>query len=186
VRTTTVAGYGSVAGVTDVPGLFTVGEVAWTGMHGANRLASNSLLEALATGARAGELLAHRLPRPAGDLRLTPPAPGVGPSVRERVQSLMSRAAGLERDEAGLTHLVDELDSLGGRQAPDDVRDVEGAHLRLAALVVAQAALVRRESRGSHRRTDHPRAEPAWRRPVLNRLHAGKLLTSPEPEELSA
>ncbi|HET6562982.1 MAG TPA: L-aspartate oxidase [Marmoricola sp.] len=174
------------AGVTDVVGLLAVGEVAWTGMHGANRLASNSLLEALATGARAGELLAERLPRPLGDVSVTPSLPGMPAVHRERLQQLMTRSAGLSRDESGLARLVDELDDLAAADRPATAADVENGHLRVAASLVARAALVRRESRGSHRRTDFPRADPAWRRPVTSRLSGGDIRTHADHEELSA
>jgi L-aspartate oxidase len=176
----------STAGVTDVPGLFAVGEVAWTGMHGANRLASNSLLEALATGARAGGMLAERLPRLPGELSCAPPPAGVAAAERPRLQRLMTAAAGITRDEAGLSALADELDALGRHDDPRTATDVENAHLRLAALAVAQGASARRESRGSHRRTDHPQQDPAWRHAALTRMHAGRLHTSPERAEITA
>jgi L-aspartate oxidase len=176
----------TTTGLTDVVGLLAVGEVAWTGMHGANRLASNSLLEALATGGRAGELLAERLPRPSGELRLTPAVPGMPPTDRRRVQQLMSASAGVARDDRGLTGLLAELHRLAASDPPRTAADVESSHLRLAALLVAQGALVRRESRGSHRRTDHPRPIPAWRRPVISRLHDGEVRTRIDHEELSA
>ena len=176
----------STAGLTDVRGLLAVGEVAWTGMHGANRLASNSLLEALATGARAGGLLADRLPRRAGELSSAPSLPGMAAEDRGRLQRLMTARAGLSRDSHGLAELVKELDRLGHRETPRTPTDVENSHLRLVALVVAQAALARRESRGSHRRTDHPHQDPAWQHPVLTRLYDDELHTSTERAEIPA
>jgi aspartate oxidase len=99
----------------------------------------------------------------------------------------MSTSAGVLRDEEGLTVLVRELHALGVRAEPTTAVDAENAHLRVAALLVAQAALVRRESRGSHRRTDHPAPDPSWRRPVLSRLdHDGTIHTSTGEERLSA
>jgi L-aspartate oxidase len=176
----------STAGLTDVHGLLAVGEVAWTGMHGANRLASNSLLEALATGARAGDLLAERLPRRAGELFSAPPLPRMAGEDRGPVQRLMTAGAGLTRHGHGLAALVDELHALAHVGTPRTVPDVENSHLRLVALVVAQAALARRESRGSHRRTDHPVEDQAWRRPVLHRLYDDELHTSCERAEIPA
>jgi L-aspartate oxidase len=177
----------STTGVTDVAGLFAVGEVAWTGMHGANRLASNSLLEALATGAHAGNLLAQRLPRRAGELSTPPPGSGMPATDRPRLQHLMTAAAGLARDERELCGLVDVLHSLGREHhSTSTAVDVENGHLRLVALLVAQSALARRESRGSHRRTDHPGPDPAWRHPVLSRLHGDTLQTRTHRTEISA
>jgi L-aspartate oxidase len=177
----------STTGTTDVPGLLAVGEVAWTGMHGANRLASNSLLEALVTGTRAGSALAERLPRPAGGLSCAPPLPGMAAADHPRLQRAMTASAGVSRNGAGLSGLVDLLESLG---RPPSVHptatDAEHAHLRLAALVVTQAALARQESRGSHRRTDHPRPDPAWQHAVLTTMRDGGLHTSPERSEIPA
>jgi aspartate oxidase len=155
-------------------------------MHGANRLGSNSLLEALATGTRAGERLAEQLLPPAGELSVTPAVPGLRAADRTRLQHLMSCSAGIARDEAGLAELVDDLDRLGIGREPATAAEAERAHLRVAALLVARSALVRRESRGSHRRTDHPRPDPIWRRPVLARLDDGTLRTSTDKEQLTA
>ncbi|MBV9206899.1 MAG: FAD-dependent oxidoreductase, partial [Actinobacteria bacterium] len=85
-------------GRTSVAGLFAVGEAASTGVHGANRLASNSLTEALITGRRAGERLGRDLPGPPGRLRPPPAGPGVDPAVRAALAAAMSRHAGVLRD----------------------------------------------------------------------------------------
>jgi L-aspartate oxidase len=101
-----------MAGRTSVTGLYAVGEAASTGVHGANRLASNSLTEALITGRRAGELLARELPGPPASLRLPPAGPGVDPAVRPALAAAMSRDAGVMRDRAGVQRLRQLLGQL--------------------------------------------------------------------------
>ncbi|HEX7183521.1 MAG TPA: L-aspartate oxidase [Thermoanaerobaculia bacterium] len=161
-------------GRTSLPGLWACGEVASTGVHGANRLASNSLLEALVFGARVAE-----------DLRMSSPSPGDGrggQGVRVRrmaagfdrglrapgdetliagVRKLMWEKVGLARDEAGLTAAAAELERLA-RQHPGAAGEVRNL-LGVARLVTA-AALARRESRGGHYRSDFPRTDPDWQR----------------------
>jgi L-aspartate oxidase len=100
-------------GRTSVSGLYAVGEAASTGVHGANRLASNSLTEALITGRRAGELLGQNLPERSAGLRLPPAGPGVNPAVRPGLAAAMSRDAGVMRDHADLERLRQTL-----RQVP--------------------------------------------------------------------
>jgi L-aspartate oxidase len=144
-----------MAGRTSVTGLFAVGEAASTGVHGANRLASNSLTEALIAGRRAGDLLGRDLPRlapgrPAGP-RPLPAAPGVSPAARPALAAAMSRYAGLARDRDGLERLLAMLEQAppaGGRL---DVAVVEATSLHTVSLLVAVAALARAESRGCHR-----------------------------------
>jgi L-aspartate oxidase len=148
-------------GRTSVPGLFAVGEVACTGVHGANRLASNSLTEAMITGRRVGELLGDALPPAVGQSSAAPAAAGgaagagVGVAAAERpgLARAMSRYAGVRRDEAGLRSLLGLLSRVG----PSTVLDratVEATSLHTVSSLVAAAALARRESRGSHRRGD--------------------------------
>ena len=96
-------------GRTSVAGLYAVGEAASTGVHGANRLASNSLTEALITGRRAGELLGQDLPDPSASLQLPPAGPGVNPAVRPALAAAMSRDAGVLRDHEDMERLQQTL-----------------------------------------------------------------------------
>ena len=112
-------------GRTSVAGLYAVGEAASTGVHGANRLASNSVTEALITGRRAGDLLGRALPRPSAGLRLPPAGPGVNPSARPVLAAAMSRHAGVVRDQAGLERLRQALG-----QAPPAARGAGSGHGR--------------------------------------------------------
>jgi len=177
-------------GRSSLPGLWACGEVASTGVHGANRLASNSLLEALVFGARVADDLRGRLAalpgaRPADLSRLCLPsgsaperaggvddAPGAESAgsesiarVRGELRRLMWERVGVVRDGAGLAAALAELERLAGRlPAPDSRQTAETANLLTVARLVARAALARRESRGAHQRDDHPATDPAWRR----------------------
>lgn len=149
-----------VDGRTDVPGLYAAGECACTGVHGANRLASNSLLECLVFGRRAA-LAALEDPVASGRLETTDPAapPETWPALTDAVRRAVWEDAGLIRREAGLVRLLDSPVLL----------------IRLLAL----GALARRESRGGHFRADFPDPDPALdgmhtvirpgRQPVLER-----------------
>lgn len=161
-----------MAGRTDVPGLFAVGEVAGTGVHGANRLASNSLTEALVAGAAAGRQLAERLPDgPAGRYRTAPALPAVDPASIAPLTSAMSQHAGVSRTGAGLIRLLDELARLRGTpNPPGSLAELEAANLHLVATMIATAALERRESRGCHRRSDAPAARRSWAAHLLLQL----------------
>lgn len=140
-------------GRTSLPGLWAVGEVASTGVHGANRLASNSLLEGLVFGARAAENIAsHPLPSPSAVHQPTI-ALGHRPEVVAEARSLMWQHVGLVRDRAGLEHATERLGELEHAQA-GTVGDA--ANMTLVARLVATAALRRRESRGAHYRSDFP------------------------------
>lgn len=167
-------------GRTSLPGLWACGETACTGVHGANRLASNSLLEALVAGGRVADAAAAYAPPPCA---AEPPfaVPGLPdpaglPALRLSLGRLAARRLGVERDRAGLEaallEVADVQRSLGrlpaGRlgggsgwlaavRAHGELRN-----LRLVARLVAATALAREESRGAHFRRDHPEPRPEW------------------------
>ncbi|OBB38147.1 L-aspartate oxidase [Mycobacterium sp. 852002-51961_SCH5331710] len=155
-----------VYGRTELEGLFAAGEVARTGMHGANRLASNSLLEGLVIGSRAGNVAAaHALV--SGPVTARPPEPVVRRALpRADLQRAMTKNAGVVRDADGLCVLAKELDTAPTRIIASRA-DFEDAALTTAAAAVAAAALTRTESRGCHHRRDYPDTDPAQARSQL-------------------
>lgn len=174
-----------IDGRTSVPGLWAVGEVARTGVHGANRLASNSLLEGLVYADRIARRLAEAppVPRPARGVASGTVTPLADPACAARVRTLMSRHAGVLRTGEGLAGLAAELDALARPSSPatPDVAAWETANLLTVARLVAAAALHRTESRGSHQRADHPEPRPGLRiRPVVVRLEGNTAVTTDE------
>ena len=162
-------------GRTSVPGLFAAGEVACTGVHGANRLASNSLLEGLVFGRRAGQAMAAMAQGawPARfAARLMPPhavrGPAAGaPPTEVVVRGRMWEQVGLIRDRAGLAAAVDAFDAdwrwLAAQPGPDTVEQARLASLIMVGGLMARAALRREESRGGHYRSDFPaRNDADW------------------------
>jgi len=139
----------TLAGRTGVDGLLAVGEAACTGVHGANRLASNSLLEALVTGSAAARALLGGEAARAGPLAAAP-GPGVrlGEAALDGLRAVMSRHCGVERDAQGLDALLDRLDVLDTAH--------HGSDIVLAARLIAAAASTRTESVGAHARRDFP------------------------------
>ncbi|CAN5632236.1 L-aspartate oxidase [soil metagenome] len=169
-------------GVTSLPGLFTIGEASCTGIHGANRLASNSLLEGLVFGAKTAEFIAERfdlLPRlPEQEERVSSPLSdaAVAGQIREAVQTIMTNYAGVERDAIGLQTAIDQLkqvESTGDAFAVTRER-IESWNLATSASAIASAALHRNESRGAHYRSDFPQLDPS-----LNGQHSLRTLTKP-------
>ncbi len=143
-------------GRTSVDGLWVCGEAASTGLHGANRLASNSLLEAAACGVEVARDVAATSPgggRP--EPETLPPAVSA-----EFVRPLVDRHMGVLRDRAGLETAINALAPLAAGQGP-------AADPALAGLFIAHAALARRESRGAHTRIDYPQRAAEGRRSLL-------------------
>jgi L-aspartate oxidase len=149
-------------GRSTVPGLWAVGEVASTGVHGANRLASNSLLEGLVFADRAGHALAdegekEKHPTPPQDVPLQREtgADGDCEHIRRSMRRLMTADVGVQRTESSLLHAEQELARLT-RETPEDAWRTRNQ--LLVATLITQAARRRRESRGGHRRLDYPPA----------------------------
>ncbi len=151
-------------GRSNVSGLWACGEASSTGAHGANRLASNSLLEALVFGARVAQSAGSVSPARSTEVVDDEPTFGnpvtVAPEQRAKLRSLAWEKLGLTRDEAGLSAARQELAELW-RELPDGPSEVR--NLTAAATLIAAAARRRRESRGAHFRSDYPEPLEIWR-----------------------
>lgn len=162
---------------TDVTGLLAAGEVACTGVHGANRLASNSLLEAVVFAERAAETAGIEMDRP-------PPPRDAGPGpradrgprdgavlaeVREEIRRTMWEGAGIVRDDAGLEESLAELRGMEHDMPvePSDPAAAELANLHQVAILVVRSAILRKESRGLHFNESYPDADPAYLRDTI-------------------
>ncbi|MBY8868525.1 L-aspartate oxidase [Streptomyces sennicomposti] len=180
-------------GRTTVPGLYACGEVACTGVHGANRLASNSLLEGLVYAERiaadiarerAAGALHARVPQPAPRAE-RPAHPLLAPETRFAIQRIMTEGAGVLRSAASLAGAADRLDELyaqargslaeDGKTAEPGVDTWEATNLLCVARVLVAAARLREETRGCHWREDRPERDDAhWRRHIVVRLNADR------------
>ncbi|WP_084958771.1 L-aspartate oxidase [Thermoactinospora rubra] len=152
-------------GRTSVPGLYACGEVACTGVHGANRLASNSLLEGLVFGERIAEDIARVRPAPGEPVPDRAGAGLIDPRVRPRIQAHMSRGAGVLRSAESLTAAARALADARWTPIPVEpgVESWEATNLLTVAAALVAAARVRQETRGSHWREDWPeRDDERW------------------------
>jgi L-aspartate oxidase len=169
-------------GRTSIPKLFAVGEAACTGVHGANRLASNSLLESLVFAWRCADFIQENLstsPDPMTPLGIEHPieippsseslSARTALSDRKQLQSLMWNTVGIERSGRDLSRALEQLDSW--RVEATDVPSLETANLLELARVTTRAALTRRESRGAHYRYDYSERSPDWQHSLVFKQH---------------
>jgi L-aspartate oxidase len=150
-------------GKTSLSGLYAAGETAATGVHGANRLASNSLLEGLVYGARAGKAMREELQparKHASEKKAASQNGPVDAGIEEligQIQDTLWKNVGIVRTRIGMQEAIKLLEGLAPRVAhPRTRRAYEAANLHLAGLLVARSALAREESRGAHYRIDYP------------------------------
>lgn len=177
-----------VDGRTTIPGLYACGETACTGIHGANRLASNSLLEGLVFGRRIARHLARELPPlPAAlpELAHRAQAPAGSRPVEEmwvQVQECMWREVGISREEAGLARAELLLAELEDQRAGvvGSPAALQLANMITVARLVARAARERQESRGGHYRIDYPQRDDAqWQRRIIQVAHQAEGVENP-------
>jgi len=154
-------------GHSSVPGLYAVGETACTGAHGANRLASNSLLEGLVFGARIAEDIAKNLSNWEDPIAPDPIELLISPSVRGELQRAMSKGAAVVRSEKSLTETLKTLNRLkDATTIYANLAAWETTNLYLLATAIARSALERTESRGSHWREDFPEPANNWKKRI--------------------
>jgi aspartate oxidase len=164
-------------GRTSVPGLYACGEVACTGVHGANRLASNSLLEGLVFGRRIADALGRELPPLSDPAPETRAAGLLAPGVRRGVNRAMSAGVGVLRDHASMRSAAGDLAELRLEASDEACTEAwEATNLHLVASALAAAAGERAETRGSHWRQDYPeRDDRRWRAHLVARLVDGTI-----------
>lgn len=157
-------------GQSSVAGLYICGESACTGAHGANRLASNSLLEGLVFGARIADELAKNLPaqeQPVEDHQTTL----LDPKIVLPLQMAMSEGAGVMRSESSLRKTMQTLQELSKLTSNQPrIEAWEASNLHLLATAIVRSALQRTESRGSHWRSDFPNTSDKWESRVIESI----------------
>jgi L-aspartate oxidase len=164
-------------GRTTIDGLWACGETASTGAHGANRLASNSLLEAVVFAARAADDI--REGRPTAEVMqpmAMPEDDGEGapkPEAVTRLRQTMTRDVGVVRDRAGLVRALETIEALH-----QDDGSTRFLNMLTAAKLIAAAALARAESRGGHERSDFPATDPAWQRRTFITLEEAEAIAA--------
>lgn len=191
-------------GRTSLPGLWAAGEATSTGLHGANRLASNSLLEGLVYGAHAGEaasrsaaegphkMMAYRIQHAASEQTKSFDIA----DVRVSLKSLMGRLVGVQRDSEGLAAANEQIRLLAAYVMRHQFTDVEGwemQNLLLTASAMTSAAMARKESRGVHFRTDFPEVDNEnWRCHQTQKIDVdggypqrGELITLPTSDHVA-
>ena len=165
-----------MTGKTDIPGLFAVGECANTGVHGANRLASNSLLEGLVVAERVANHLTD-LPKQSEPLIENTPTNLIDGKVRKDITETTTTGAGAVRNAIGLNKTIDKLSELAKKTTKlSSTQSWEATNLLTVSSFLSNAALRREESRGSHWRSDFPeRNDSRWLVRIQGKLNQGKL-----------
>jgi L-aspartate oxidase len=161
-------------GRTSLGGVWTCGETASTGAHGANRLASNSLLEAVVFAARVADDVRDRAIADAAEPVRTLLGPSIEPSAEDvaLLRRTMARHVGVVRDREGLTEALAVIATL-----EKNCRSARFLNMLTTAKLITAAALARKESRGGHYRSDFPNSDPAWRHRTF--------ITLPEAEKIA-
>jgi L-aspartate oxidase len=168
-------------GATSLQGLYVVGEAACTGVHGANRLASNSLTEGVVAGTRVGRALSWKLPEEVSTVDEDVEGALIDSYHRAALRSAMSRYVGVLRTPEGLTAAARILNTLGANASADVVptrKAFEATNMLTVAIAVVEAAHTREESRGCHRRTDFAEPRTDWMRHLSCRIVDGRMEVS--------
>jgi L-aspartate oxidase len=166
-----------LAGRTSIPGLYACGEVACTGVHGANRLASNSLLEGLVFARRIAEDIRRDLPPQSDPLPSADPGSVLDAGLKAPLQQAMSRGAGVLRSATSLTSAARALADLSAPGDRSNTASWEATNLLTVATALVAAAARREETRGCHWREDFPSAVPEWRGHLLAAIDGTGQLT---------
>ena len=166
-------------GHTSVNGLYACGETACSGVHGANRLASNSLLEGLVFSARIAADIAARLPEKSEPVENASQSILLDPSVRHEIQVSMSRGAGVLRSADSLLKTSADLTRIEDKKSIEPcVEAWETTNLFQLAQAILKAALIRQETRGSHWREDFPETSDLWKKRIVQQLDQAGYWTS--------
>jgi L-aspartate oxidase len=166
-----------LSGRTSIPGLYACGEVACTGVHGANRLASNSLLEGLVFARRIADDITRNLPPQADPVAAAATPQWVVPAgIVGDLQRAMTRGAGVLRSADSLAAAAKELARLGEQRDTPRTPSWEATNLLTVAATLVASAYARRETRGCHWREDFPTASDKWRGHLLDSIDDAGML----------
>jgi L-aspartate oxidase len=158
-------------GRTSVAGLYACGETACSGVHGANRLASNSLLEGLVFSSRIAADIAAKLPKQGTPVENNSRKILIDPAARREIQNSMSRGAGVLRSSDSLIRTSSDLTRIEDKKSlAPCVEAWETTNLFQLAQAILKAALIRQETRGSHWREDFPLTSAQWQKRILQQL----------------
>ena len=165
-----------MSGKTNVPGLFVVGEAANTGVHGANRLASNSLLEGLVVANRLGDHF-NELPSQKEPVESSKKGELISGELRKKINKVTTQGAGAIRDATGLLTTLNDLAEISNQKIKDGSTQAwEATNLFTVSAFIASAALMREESRGAHWRQDFPNKDDKnWQVRIKGELKDGAI-----------